>query len=82
MSEKYHEDFHNYTKFWISEETYKVGEGKLKDSNHITGKYRGSAHQECNLGLSKKKKSLLCFRMSKIMIRILSFKILKNIILK
>lgn len=28
---------------------------KLKDSNHITGKYRGSAHQECNLGLSKKK---------------------------
>lgn len=35
MSEKYHEDFHNYTKFWISEETYKVGEVKVKDSNHI-----------------------------------------------
>lgn len=77
MSEKYHEDFHNYTKFWISEETYKVGEVKLKDSNRITGKYKGSARQECNIGLSKKK-SLLCFVMSKIMIHILSFKILKK----
>ena len=27
---------------------------KVKDHNHISGKYQGSMHQECNLNLTKK----------------------------
>ena len=35
---------------------YDEGEVKLKDHDHITGKYRGSAYQKCNLNLSLSKK--------------------------
>ena len=59
MTEKNHEDFKNPTKRWICKKIYEEVEVKVKDHNHVTGKYRGSAHQECNLNLSLKK-SLLC----------------------
>ena len=51
-TEKDHEDFNNSTKCWICRKAYEEGEVKVKDHNHITGKYWGSAHQECNLNLS------------------------------
>ena len=52
---------------------------KVKDHNHITRKYQGPAHQECNLNLSLTKKSLLCFVICETMIHFLSFKKLENI---
>ena len=35
----------------ICEESYKDKDIRVRDHCHITGKYRGSAHQECNLKL-------------------------------
>ena len=35
----------------ICEESYKDKDLRVRDHCHITGKYRGSAHQECNLKL-------------------------------
>ena len=55
---------------------------KLKDHDHVAGKYQGSAHQERNLNLSLSKKSLLCFIICKIMIYIISFKKMEDIISK
>ena len=52
---------------------------KVKDHDHVTGKYPGSAHQECNLNLSLSKKTQLRFKICKIMSHILSFKKLENI---
>ena len=52
MTEKEHKDFKNFIKCWVCEKTYEGGEVKVKDHNHITVKYSGSARQECNLNLS------------------------------
>ena len=32
------------TKYWISKKAYEEEEVKVKDQDHITGKYQGSAH--------------------------------------
>ena len=52
MTEKEHKDFKNFIKCWICKKAYEGGEVKVKDHNHITVKYWGSAYQECNLNLS------------------------------
>ena len=52
---------------------FEEGAVKVKDHDHVTGKYPGSAHQECNLNLSLSKKIL-------IMINILTFKKLESMI--
>ena len=83
MTKENYKDFDNSTKCWICKKAFEEGEVKVKDHNHITGKYRGSTHQEGNLNLSlSKQKSPLCFIICKTMIHILSFKKLENIILK
>lgn len=33
----------------ICKKLYEEGEMTVKDYGHVTGKYPGSAHQECNL---------------------------------
>ena len=38
-------------KCYICEESYKDKDVRVRDYCHITGKYRGSAHQDCNLKL-------------------------------
>ena len=38
-------------KCYICEEIYKDKDVRVRDHCHIPGKYRGSAHQECNLKL-------------------------------
>ena len=81
-AKKDHEVFKSSTKCWICKRTCKEGEVKVKDSDHITGKYFGFAHQECNLNLSLNKKFLLCFIICKTMIHILSFNKLEKIITK
>lgn len=42
-------DFKKATKCYICEEEYNSEDIKVRDHDHITGKYRGSAHQVCNL---------------------------------
>ena len=49
MTKKDHENFDNSTKFWICDNTYFVGDVKASDHCHITKKYRGSAHRDCNI---------------------------------
>ena len=56
MIEKDHEDFNNSTKCLICKKAYEGGKVEVKDQDHVTGKYRGSAHQERNLNFSLSKK--------------------------
>ena len=36
----------------IRKKPFKEGDVKVKDHDHIDGKYRGPAHQDCNINLS------------------------------
>ena len=42
-------DFENSTKCWICDKACVFGDIKVRHNCHITGKYRGSAHRECNI---------------------------------
>ena len=61
MTNKDDEDFENSTKCWICKKEYEKGKVKVKDHYHITGKYKVSPHQECNLNLSLIKKIPVVF---------------------
>ena len=39
----------NLTKCWFCDNDYIDNEVKLRDHCHITGKYRGSTHRDCNI---------------------------------
>ena len=43
--------FQKATHCHICEKKYKVDDVTVRDHCHVTGKYRGSAHQSCNLKL-------------------------------
>ena len=45
------EDFEDSTKCWICDNAYADGDVKVRDHCHITGKYRGSAHRDCNINV-------------------------------
>ena len=49
MTEEDNEDFKNSTKCWISVTEYVNGDVKVRDHCHVTGKYRGSSHRDCNI---------------------------------
>ena len=53
MSPEEERDFRNSTSCDICGRKYKAGDenGPVRDHCHITGKYRGSAHNDCNLKL-------------------------------
>ena len=51
MTKKGNEDFKNSTKCWISGNDYIYGDVKVRDHCYITGKYRGSAHRNCNISV-------------------------------
>ena len=51
MTESDEKDFQNAKKCWICLKRYKADENPVRDHCHITGKYRGSAHNTCNLKL-------------------------------
>lgn len=46
--------FKQTDKCHICDKTYTDKDMRVRDHRHITGKYRGSAHQECNLKLKIK----------------------------
>ena len=52
MTDNDFEDFNNSTKYWICKNAFEEGGVKVKVHDHVTGKYRELAHQECNLNLS------------------------------
>ena len=51
MTKKDNEDFENSTKCWICDNDYIDNDVKVRDHCHITGKYRGSAHRDCNINV-------------------------------
>ena len=51
MTKEGNENFKISTKCWIYDNVYIDGDVKLRDHCHISGKYRGSAHRDCNINL-------------------------------
>ena len=51
MSKEDNEDFKTSTRCWICDNDYIDTDIKVKDHCHITGKYRGSAHRDCNVNV-------------------------------
>ena len=45
---------------WICNKVYEENEMRVKDHDHITGKYWKSVHQECNINLSLIEKNPYC----------------------
>ena len=52
MTKEDNKDFKKTTKCWICDNDYIDNDIKVKDQCNITGKYRGSAHGECNINLT------------------------------
>ena len=74
MTKKDEEAFRKATHCHICEKKYKVDDEPVRDHCHVTCKYRGSAHQTCNLKLqisAEKIKILLSFITLKVMTAIL-----------
>ena len=51
MTKKDNEDFRNSTKCRICDNESVDNDVKVRDHCHITGKYRDSAHRDCNINL-------------------------------
>ena len=47
------ERFDKETKCWICEEEFNDDDKKVRDHCHFTGRYRGAAHNKCNLTYRK-----------------------------
>ena len=61
MTKEDNEDFENSGKCWICDNDYIDGNVKVRDDCHITGKYKGSAHRDCNINLTLNPKSPIVF---------------------
>ena len=48
IAKENNEDFEKSTKCWTCENNYVDNDVKVRDHCHITGKYRDSAHRDCN----------------------------------
>ena len=57
MSKKVEERFHSSNNCRICDKLFDVVDNKVRDHCNITGKYRGSAHQGCNIDLQLTKKN-------------------------
>ena len=51
MTKKDNEDFENSSKCWIYDNDFIDGDVKVRDQCHITKKYKGSAHRDCNINV-------------------------------
>ena len=58
MTKENETDFQKATKCYICDEPYKEKDIQVRDHCHITGKFRGSAHQDCNLKLQIKPETI------------------------
>ena len=48
MTKEDNENCKNFTECWICDNDYIDTDDKVRDHCHITGKYRGSVHGDCN----------------------------------
>ena len=51
MTKEDNENFKNVTKYGICENDYVGNNVKVRDHCRVAGKYRGSAHRDCNINL-------------------------------
>ena len=56
MTKKHNEDFENSTKFWLCDNDDIEYDAQVSNHCHITGKYRGFAHRDCNINVKLKHK--------------------------
>ena len=82
MTKVDNEDFKNFTKYWNCGNDYIDTDAKVRDHCIITGKYRGSAHRDCNINLKLNHKITIAFHNLKIMFHILLCKNQVNSIFK
>ena len=59
--EEEEEKFQLTNSCWICNKLFDVGDEKVRDHCHITGKYRGAAHWNCNINLKLTKKIPVIF---------------------
>ena len=52
MTTDYGENLKLGNKCWICDKLYVEGDNKVRDHDHVTGKYSGYAHNDCNINLS------------------------------
>ena len=61
MSVKDEEKFQSSNKCWICNKLFPKEDKKVRDQDHIIGKYRGSAYSNCNINLKLTKKVPVIF---------------------
>ena len=61
MTQEDNEDFDKSTKCWICDNDFIDNNVKVRDHYHITGKYRVSAHRNCNINVKLNHKTLVVF---------------------
>ena len=61
MTKKNNEEFRNSIKCWICDHYYDNVSVKARHHRHITGKYGGSAHRDCNIKDKLNHKFMLYF---------------------
>ena len=65
IAKKDDEDFESSIKCWICDNGYVDGNVKVRDHCHIIGKYRGSAHRDCNIKVKLNHKIPMVFHNQK-----------------
>ena len=61
MSAEEEEKFQLSNSCWICDKLFDIGDEKVRDYCHMTGKYRGAAHWSCNINLKLTKKIPVIF---------------------
>ena len=59
MTQEDEEDFKNSTHCWFCE--LPLEERAVRDHCHLTGKYRGAAHEKCNINVKQKQSNFIPF---------------------
>ena len=60
MTKEDNENFKNSNKCWICDNNY-IYDAKVRNHCHITGKYRGYTHRDCNINLKLNHKVPVAF---------------------
>ena len=61
ITKKDNEDFENSIECWICDKDYIEDDVKVRDHCHITRKYRGLAHRDCNINVKLNDKTPVIF---------------------
>ena len=61
ITKKDNEDFENSIECWICDKDYVEDDVKVRDHCHISRKYRGLAHRDCNINVKLNDKTPVIF---------------------